>query len=84
MITANVISIVSVKYRVISATSSGVGHLSIGLIHVYRLWRPFHFEVFGYEWSLAASRREVLVVIPFGLVCLAVALLNQYALISKP
>lgn len=77
MIALNLMSIISIEYRFVSAIISGVSHVSIGLIHVYRLWRPFHFEVFGYEWSLAASRREVLIVIPFGLVCLAVAVLNR-------
>ena len=73
LIAMNLASIPFEGYRVFSATISGVGHLSLGLLHVYRLWHPFDFEVFGYEWSRGASLREVIIVIPFGLLCLVVA-----------
>ena len=73
LIAMNLASISFEEYRVLSATISGVGHLSLGLLHVYRLWHPFDFEVFGYEWSRGASLREVMIVIPFGLLCLVVA-----------
>ena len=69
----NLVAIGSAEYRVLSAIISGLGHFCIGLLHAYRLWRPFHFEVFGYEWSRGASLREVLIVIPFGISCLVVA-----------
>jgi len=45
------------------------------LLHAYRLWRPFDFEVFGHKWSRGASLREVLIVIPFGALCCVVAVL---------
>lgn len=73
LIAINLMAIGSAEYRVLSAMISGVGHLSIGLLHVYRLWRPFHFEVFGHEWSRDASLREAAIVVPFGLLCLVVA-----------
>ncbi len=73
LIAMNLVAIGFGEYRVFSATISGLGHLSIGLLHLYRLWRPFHFEVFGYEWSHGASLREVAIIIPFGLLCLVVA-----------
>ena len=73
LIAMNLVAIGFVEYRVFSATISGLGHLSIGLLHVYRLGRPYHFEVFGYEWSQGASLREVFIVIPFALLCLIVA-----------
>jgi hypothetical protein len=50
-----------------------VGHLSLGMLHAYRLVSPFTFEVFGYQWSFGPSLREALVVIPFGLFSLFVA-----------
>lgn len=59
--------------RVAAAAFSGIGHLLIGSLHVYRLFRPFRFEVFGYDWSFGASLREILAVIPFGLLCLWIA-----------
>jgi hypothetical protein len=73
LIAINLVAIGFAEYRVVAAIISGVGHLSLGLLHVYRLWRPFHFEVFGYEWSRGASLREIAIVVPFGLLCLVVA-----------
>lgn len=71
-----VLSLISISFeptRTISALSSGVGHISLGSLHAYRLSRPFRFEVFGHHWSQSASLREALIVIPFGLLCLWVA-----------
>lgn len=59
--------------RITSALASGLLHLAIGSLHIYRLWSPFTFEVFGYEWSLGASLREVFFVFPFGILCLYIA-----------
>ncbi|HEX9829217.1 MAG TPA: hypothetical protein VGB10_03315 [Bacteroidota bacterium] len=39
------------KLRFPSALLSGVGHLFLGSLHVYRLFDPFTFKVFGYAWS---------------------------------
>jgi hypothetical protein len=69
----NLIAIVRLSWRRSAALLSGVLHLSIGSLHLYRLFEPFRFEVFGYAWSQRASLREVIIVIPFGLVCLFVA-----------
>ena len=75
LIAMNLASISIEKYRGLSAAISGIAHLSLGLLHAYRLWRPFDFEVFGHKWSRGASLREVLIVIPFGALCCVVAVL---------
>ena len=73
LIGLNVLAVGITKFRVSTALVSGLLHLVIGSLHIYRLWSPFTFEVFGYEWSLGASLREVLIVVPFGILCLVVA-----------
>ena len=60
------------RLRLIAALLTGTGHLLLGLLHIYRLVFPFTFIVFGYSWSAGASLREVLIVVPFGLLSLAV------------
>lgn len=77
LIAINLLSISAEKYRIVAATITGVGHLSLGLLHAYRLLRPFTFEVFGYSWSYGASLREVMIVVPFGLFSLLVAWMLQ-------
>lgn len=72
-IALNLIAIARLNYRRTAATLSGIAHLAIGSLHAFRLLRPFWFEVFGHPWPQAASLREVLIVIPFGLVCLWIA-----------
>ena len=73
LIALNLLAISAERYRVIAAALTGLGHLALGSLHVYRLLRPFRFEVFGYPWSAGASLREALIVIPFGLLSLLVA-----------
>jgi len=73
LIAINLIAVVRVAHRSIAGILSGVLHLSIGGLHVYRLIKPFRFEVFGHPWPLNASLREVLIVVPFGLLCLWMA-----------
>jgi len=73
LIALNLLSIVDIRYQIVAAALTGIGHLSLGLLHVYRLLYPFTFEVFGYEWSNGASLREVLIVVPFGLLSSFVA-----------
>lgn len=73
LIAINLFAIVRLSYRSVAALSSGVLHLAIGGLHLYRLLDPFRFEVFGYQWSQGASLREVLIVIPFGIMCLWIA-----------
>ena len=58
--------------RVAVAITSGALHLCFAALHFYRLAAPFAFRVFGYEWSLAASLREAVILSIFGLVSIAV------------
>jgi hypothetical protein len=73
----SLIAIQAERYRFMVAAISAIGHLVIGALHVYRLIYPFTFEVFGYSWSLGASLREALIVLPFGLASLAAAISIQ-------
>ena len=73
LILINVFAIGRLNLRRAAASLSGALHLVIGGLHVYRLFKPFRFEVFGHAWSQSASLREVIVVIPFGLLCLWIA-----------
>lgn len=72
-IAINLVAIGWLSWRRWAAILSGLLHLMIGGLHEYRLFRPFRFEVFGYQWSQGASLREALIVIPFGLLCLWIA-----------
>ena len=72
LIGANLVAVVRLQMRLPAAISSGLLHLAIGGLHVYRLVFPFHFEVFGYTWSQQASLREAIIVIPFGVLCLLI------------
>ena len=74
LIALNLLSISFERYRVTAAAVTGIGHLALGSLHVYRLLRPLRFEVFGYPWTAGASLREALIVIPFGLLSLFVAI----------
>ncbi len=73
LISLNLAAIVLPRVRAISALLSGFFHLSIGTVHVVRLAHPFRFEIFNLPWPLAASAREVAIVVGFGVLCLAVA-----------
>jgi len=73
LIGANLVAVVRLQMRLPAAISSGLLHLAIGGLHVYRLVFPFRFEVFGYTWSQQASLREAIIVIPFGVLCLWIA-----------
>jgi len=73
LIALNLAAIELQRYRALAAGASGIGHLIIGSLHVYRLIDPFRFEVFGYSWSYAASLREVIIVVPMALLSLLVA-----------
>ena len=74
LVALNLLAIHSEKYRIIAAALTGIGHLSIGSLHAYRLLYPFTFEVFGYSWTYAASLREFLISVPFGALSLFVAI----------
>jgi hypothetical protein len=62
------------RIRIIAAALTGLGHVALGSLHAYRLLYPFTFKVFGYSWSYGASLREALIVVPFGLLSLVVAM----------
>ena len=74
LIALNLLAISARRYQIVAAALTGIGHLSIGSLHIYRLLHPFTFEVFGYSWSYGASLREVLIVVPFGLLSSFVAI----------
>ena len=74
LVALNLLAIQSEKYRIMAAAVTGIGHLGLGSLHAYRLLYPFTFEVFGYPWTYGASLREVLIVVPFGLLSLFVAI----------
>jgi hypothetical protein len=73
VIALNLLAIQFERYRIMAALLTGIGHLGIGSLHAYRLFYPFTFEVFGYSWTHGASLREVIIVVPFGLLSLVVA-----------
>lgn len=73
LVLLNLAAIQVERLRIIAALLTGTGHLLLGSLHAYRLLFPFTFTVFGYSWSNGASLREVLIVVPFGLLSLAVA-----------
>ena len=74
LIALNLLAISVGRYQFVAAALTSIGHLSIGLLHIYRLVRPFTFEVLGYSWTYGASLREVLIVVPFGLLSAFVAI----------
>lgn len=73
LIGINLVAISSLQWRRSAALLSGLLHLAIGSLHIYRLVSPLRFEVFGYHWSQQASFREAIIVVPFGVLCLWVA-----------
>jgi len=75
LISLNLLAIIKNNLRFSAILSSGVLHLVLAIVHIVRLIKPFEFEVFGYEWSEAASIREIIIVGIFGLTCLYFAFL---------
>ena len=75
LICLNLAAIQFNRWRLTAAGVSGIGHLILGTLHVYRVIQPFHFEVFGHFWTLGASVREALIVLPFGVASIVVAFL---------
>jgi uncharacterized membrane protein len=72
LVVLNLLAIQNEKHRLVAATVTGIGHLTIGLLHAFRLVYPFTFEVFGYPWSYGASLREAIISVPFALLSLLV------------
>lgn len=75
LIVLNLLAISFTPVRFLSALSSGILHLTLSFIHIWRLFDPFKFEVFGYSWSYASSVREIAVVLPFGILCIVISIL---------
>lgn len=75
LICLNLVSISVAKVRFIAALSSGILHLTLGIIHITRFINPYQFEVFNLEWSMGSSLREIIIVFPFGILCIAVAVI---------
>lgn len=73
LIVLSLLAIQIEKLRLMAATLTGIGHLSIGSLHAFRLAHPFAFEVFGHSWSQRASLREAVIVLPFAVLSLLVA-----------
>jgi hypothetical protein len=74
LITFNLASISFRATRFMAAFTSGIIHLLLGFIHISRIINPFNFEVFGFEWPISSSIREIFMVIPFGVACIAVSI----------
>ena len=74
LILLNLVSVSLHRIRFISALFSGILHLTLAFVHISRLLNPFRFEVFGYDWSIGSSVREIIFVFPFGVACIAMAI----------
>lgn len=61
------LAIVHDSWRGAALMIAGVGHTSLGVLHLSRLFVPFDFEVFGWNWSVGASLREAVASLAFGL-----------------
>jgi hypothetical protein len=77
LVVLNILAVTKLGLRPIAALASGLLHLTLGTLHIARLIHPFRSEVLGHPWPLASSLREVLIVVPFGLACLAVAYVTR-------
>ena len=75
LICLNLVSISDTKVRFFAALSSGIFHLTLGIIHITRFINPYQFEVFNLQWSMGSSLREIIIVFPFGILCVAVAVI---------
>jgi hypothetical protein len=73
LICLNLLSISVDKTRFVAAIVSGMLHMAIGILHLARLITPFRFEVFNIEWPISSSLREVLIGIPFAVICFVIA-----------
>lgn len=74
LITANVVAVVTPAARLPVGLASGTLHLAFAALHAVRHFRPFRFEVFGYQWPLSSSLRETMIVGSFGLLSIIVGL----------
>ncbi len=79
LIGLNLASISFAGIRFIAALSSGILHLTLGILHITRFINPYHFEVLNLEWSMGSSLREIIIIFPFGIACISVAVIvNRY------
>src|SRR3569832_2120582 len=74
LILINVLATVQTPLRFAAALLTGLGLSALGILHIIRLIHPFRFEVFSYQWSLQSSLREVIIVFPFGILCILISL----------
>jgi len=74
LIFLNIFSVSYHRVRFISALISGIFHLTVAFVHISRLLNPFTFEVFGYNWSIGSSVREIVMFFPFGIACVAISI----------
>ena len=70
----NLFSIVFGQTRIVATLFAGILHLTLGVIHIVRLIHPFKFEIFNLDWPLNSSLREILIVVPFGIICIVIGL----------
>ena len=85
LVALNILAIVRTGLRLFAAGLSGVGHTCIGALHLFRLVRPFPFLILGQPWSLTASAIQAGILLPYGILCLAIAFnLNRGRLVSSP
>jgi hypothetical protein len=73
LIFANLWATTDRRPRIAVAAVSGSLHLGFAGLHLYRLYRPFRFEVFSYPWPFEASLREAVILSMFGTLSLFVA-----------
>lgn len=75
IILLSLLSIAKPSLRIFTALLAGLLHLVLGTVHIVRLFTPFRFELFNLDWSRAATIREILIVVPFGFLCIILSLL---------
>ncbi|MBI3448326.1 MAG: hypothetical protein HY049_05350 [Acidobacteria bacterium] len=68
----NILATTHTGFRPAAAFTSGLGHLGIGAVHVWRLISPFRFEILGQSWPLSASAVQATILLPFSLLCFLV------------
>jgi hypothetical protein len=71
----NLYSVSFHSLRFASAIASGVLHLTTSFIHLSRLLVPFKYELFSQEWSQPSSFRQLIITLPFGILCVGIAIL---------
>lgn len=73
LIGMNLVSISYANVRYYTALSSGILHFVLAIIHIIRIFKPFTFVVFGFDWSMGSSLREIIVLFFLGALCFIVS-----------